>query len=93
MRLGMVGLGVTPNFTKCVILRAVLGLFIGAVLVQYASYHWVFWFVGIVAIPVALGCLFIIPPEIAKSQDEQGTSGPKWKTLDLTGISILTGTA
>ena len=93
MRLRMVGVGVVPNFAMRIIPCAVLGLFIGAVLVQYASYHWVFWFVAIVAIPVALGCIFIIPPEIAKSKDgpQADTHSAKWKSLDLIGISILTG--
>ena len=68
----------------------VLGLFIGAVLVQYVSYHWVFWFASIFSIPVALGCLFIIPPDVVKSKDGPGARGAKWKSLDLTGISILT---
>ncbi|KAG8215712.1 major facilitator superfamily-domain-containing protein [Butyriboletus roseoflavus] len=71
--------------------RVVLGLFIGAILVEYASYHWVFWVVAIVAIPVALGCLFIIPMEIAMSRNEPDTHSAKWKSLDLIGISILTG--
>ncbi|KAH0835592.1 major facilitator superfamily domain-containing protein [Lanmaoa asiatica] len=78
-------------FGGCGAVANVLGLFIGAVLVQYASYHWVFWFVAIIAIPVALGCLFIIPPEVAKSKVEFDTRNAKWKSLDLIGISILTG--
>ena len=44
-----------------------------------------------VAIPVAMACVFIIPPEIAKSKDEPDPRNPKWKCLDLIGISILTG--
>ena len=44
-----------------------------------------------VAVPVAMGCVFIIPPEIAKSKDEPDPRNPKWKSLDLIGISILTG--
>ncbi|KAG9312486.1 major facilitator superfamily domain-containing protein [Chiua virens] len=77
-------------FGGCGATANVLGLFIGAVLDQYASYHWVFWFVAIIAIPVATACIFIIPPEIAKSKDESVTGGAKWKSLDLIGISILT---
>ncbi|KIJ19716.1 hypothetical protein PAXINDRAFT_166798 [Paxillus involutus ATCC 200175] len=68
----------------------VLGLLIGAMFVQWASFHWVFWFVGIIAIPVALACLFIIPPEIAKSEDKSDARIAKWKRLDLIGVSILT---
>ncbi|KAG8215717.1 major facilitator superfamily domain-containing protein [Butyriboletus roseoflavus] len=77
-------------FGGCGAVANVLGLFIGAVLVQYTSYHWVFWFVAIVAIPVALGCLFIIPTDIAVSRNEPDTHSAKWKSLDLIGISILT---
>lgn len=71
--------------------HAVLGLFIGAVLVRYASYHWVFWFAAIVATPVAVSCLLAIPPEVAKSKDEPGPRSAKWERLDPIGISILTG--
>lgn len=70
---------------------AVLGLFIGAVLVRYASYHWIFWFVAIIAIPIAMCCLFIIPREVAKSKDRPDPRSAKWETLDPIGISILTG--
>jgi len=65
----------------------VLGILIGAMFVEWASYHWVFWFVAIMAVPVALACFFIIPPQIAKTEPEAA----KWKSLDLIGISILTG--
>lgn len=68
--------------------RAVLGLFIGAVLVQYASYRWVFWLAAILSIPVALGCVFVIPSEVVKPKD---VGSAKWKSLDLIGISIFTG--
>jgi MFS family permease len=71
--------------------RAVLGLIIGAVLVQKASYHWVFWFSALIAVPVALGSVFIIPADVAKYDDKPETYTEKWKSLDLIGISILTG--
>ncbi|KAF8552681.1 MFS general substrate transporter [Imleria badia] len=74
----------------CGAVADVLGLFIGALLVQYASYHWVFWFSAIVAIPVSMACVFIIPPEVARSKAEPDPRNPKWKSLDLMGISILT---
>lgn len=91
-QLQMVGLGILLlAFANNSVTRVVLGLFIGAVLVEYASYHWVFWSVAIVAIPVALGCLFVIPPEAARSRNESDRHSAKWKSLDLIGILILTG--
>ena len=49
-----------------------------------------FWFVAILAVPAALVCVFIIPPQIAKATDSS-QSEAKWKSLDLIGVSILTG--
>ncbi|KAF8840134.1 MFS general substrate transporter [Paxillus ammoniavirescens] len=77
-------------FGGCGAVANVLGLLIGAMFVQWTSFHWVFWFVALIAIPVALACLFIIPPEIAKSADKPKTRIAKWKCLDLIGVSILT---
>ncbi|KIK95726.1 hypothetical protein PAXRUDRAFT_826748 [Paxillus rubicundulus Ve08.2h10] len=77
-------------FGGCAAVANVLGLFIGAVFVQWASYHWVFWFVGIVGIPIALLCMFIIPPEISKSADYPDAGLAKWRRLDLIGVSLLT---
>lgn len=79
------------NFANEDITFEVLGLFIGSVLVQYGSFHWVFWFAAIVAIPVALACLFIIPPQVEQSEGEQDMSSAKWERLDPIGILILTG--
>jgi MFS family permease len=75
-------------FMTSLIVPLVLGLLIGAMFVEWATYHWVFWFVAIVAVPVALAGVFIIPPQIAKAEPEAA----RWKTLDLIGVSILTGT-
>ncbi|KAF8123559.1 major facilitator superfamily domain-containing protein [Boletus edulis] len=77
-------------FGGCGTVGNVLGLFIGAVLVQYASYHWVFWFVAIIAIPVALACIFIIPSEVAASKDRPDSRSARWQSLDLIGVFILT---
>jgi membrane protein implicated in regulation of membrane protease activity len=38
-------------------LLLVFGLLFGAMLVEWASYHWVFWFAAIVALPVATACV------------------------------------
>ncbi|KAG1850039.1 major facilitator superfamily domain-containing protein [Suillus tomentosus] len=74
----------------CACIGNSLGLMIGAMFVQWASYHWVFWFVAIVAMPAALACAFIIPPEISKTKDNLEPAAAKWKSLDLLGVTILT---
>jgi predicted MFS family arabinose efflux permease len=59
--------------------------------VEWASYHWVFWFVAIVAAPVALAGIFLIPPpQVAETTDSLEPTAAKWKSLDLVGISIIT---
>ncbi|KAF8840131.1 MFS general substrate transporter [Paxillus ammoniavirescens] len=77
-------------FGGCGAVADLLGFLIGAMFVQWESFHWVFWFVALIAIPVALACLFIIPAEIAKSADKPKARIAKWKCLDLIGISLLT---
>ncbi|KAH7923213.1 MFS general substrate transporter [Leucogyrophana mollusca] len=76
-------------FGGCGAVANVLGLLIGAFFVQFASYHWVFWFVALVAAPVALACVFVIPPQ-AENIDDLEPSIAKWKRLDLIGVSTLT---
>jgi predicted MFS family arabinose efflux permease len=68
------------------IIYTVGGLLIGAMLIEWTSFHWVFWFVACMALPVALACIFIIPSQVTS---ESGAA--KWKSLDLVGVSILTG--
>ena len=41
--------------------RAVLGLIIGGIFVQFASWPWVFWFVALVALPISAICCFLVP--------------------------------
>ncbi|EJD41438.1 hypothetical protein AURDEDRAFT_115503 [Auricularia subglabra TFB-10046 SS5] len=63
----------------------VLGLVIGALLTQLASWPWVFWFAAIVAIPVSLLCAILVPRQPPNRTDEN-----KFALLDIPGISILT---
>ncbi|KIM21444.1 hypothetical protein M408DRAFT_80537 [Serendipita vermifera MAFF 305830] len=42
----------------------VTGILIGAVLVQYTSWSWIFWFVAIVGISIGSICMFLIPNAI-----------------------------
>jgi MFS family permease len=61
----------------------VLGILIGAVLVQYASWSWIFWFVAIVGVAIAAVCLLLIP-------NAKRNRGQRVR-FDAIGVSILTG--
>ncbi|KAG1897787.1 major facilitator superfamily domain-containing protein [Suillus fuscotomentosus] len=67
-------------FGGCGCAASVLGLMIGAMFVEWTSYHFVFWFVTIVATPAALACVFIIPPEISNTKANLEPAAAKWKT-------------
>jgi len=60
----------------------VCGVLIGAALVQYAGWEWIFWFVAIVGIGIAAICLFLIP-------NAKRDRAKKVK-FDVFGVSILT---
>jgi MFS family permease len=60
----------------------VAGVLIGAALVQYAGWSWIFWFVAIVGILIAAICLFLIP-------NAKRNKGLKVK-FDVPGVSLLT---
>ncbi|OAX31593.1 MFS general substrate transporter, partial [Rhizopogon vinicolor AM-OR11-026] len=79
-------------FGGCGAIANILGLMIGGMFVEWASYHWVFWFVAIIAVPVTLAGVIFIPPRF--SVEPTGSPEPvkaaKWKSLDLVGVSILT---
>ncbi|KAG0700165.1 major facilitator superfamily domain-containing protein [Suillus ampliporus] len=77
-------------FGGCGAVANIGGLLIGAMFVQWMSYHWVFWFVACVALPVALACVFIIPSRIGETADTLEPKEAKWKNLDLIGVGILT---
>jgi predicted MFS family arabinose efflux permease len=55
---------------------------IGGVLVQYAGWAWIFWFVAIIGVGVAAICLFLIP----NAKREKG----KIVKFDVPGVSLLT---
>jgi MFS family permease len=62
---------------------SVLGILIGAVLVQYAGWSWIFWFVAIVGISIGVICFFLIPDSPRKK--EQNVK------FDVAGVALLTG--
>ena len=70
--------------------ETVLGLILGALLIQYANWSWVFWFVAIVASLIAwFGTIMIPGGFMPTTPSEPGK--PRWKALDIGGVSILTG--
>ncbi|KAI0704972.1 major facilitator superfamily domain-containing protein [Cytidiella melzeri] len=76
-------------FGGCGAVGNVLGLIIGAIFVQVASWSWVFWFVALIAIPIGLLCTFLVPsPVRGRAEHESGKA--RWRSLDLGGVSILT---
>ncbi len=91
------------GFSDCSLLRSVygmtltgftstaLGLIISAIFVQFASWSWIFWFGAIVCMPIAGLSVFLIPKQEPRVSDFGITGGAKWKSLDLLGVSILTG--
>lgn len=60
----------------------ILGLIIGATLVQYAGWPWIFWFVAIVGVGVAVICAFLIPG--AKRDKNEDIK------FDVPGVGLLT---
>ncbi|KAG2131382.1 major facilitator superfamily domain-containing protein [Suillus clintonianus] len=77
-------------FGGCGAVANIGGLLIGAMLVEWVSFHWVFWFVACMALPVALACVYIIPSQLAVTVDTFEPGEAKWKSLDVVGVSILT---
>ncbi|OBZ65921.1 hypothetical protein A0H81_14087 [Grifola frondosa] len=67
----------------------VFGAVISALFVQFASYHWVFFFVTILAVPAAAACILLIPPQ-TKAENARLSTSAKVKKLDLVGVTILT---
>ncbi|RPD56812.1 MFS general substrate transporter [Lentinus tigrinus ALCF2SS1-7] len=74
-------------FGGCGAVGNVLGLIIGAIFVQWATWSWVFWFVACVSMPIATLCIFLIPKQEPKVAIR---GGARWKSLDIMGVSILT---
>ena len=65
-----------------------IGLLIGAIFVQYASWPWLFYLTSMLAIPIAIACILLIPRIKTKESDEPAAR--KAKGLDVIGVSTLT---
>lgn len=66
----------------------VFGLFVGAVLVSFTTWPWVFYFIAIAAVLTAV-LAFICVPNLAE-ENAQVHPVKKFKRLDLVGVTILT---
>ncbi|KAI0791401.1 MFS general substrate transporter [Abortiporus biennis] len=77
-------------FGGCGAIGNALGLIIGAIFVEFATWRWVFWFVAVVSIPISGACLLLIPANAAQENRVQNPNGPRWKSLDIGGVSVLT---
>lgn len=78
-------------FTYQLAFHSVLGLLIGAIFVKLASWRWIFWFITIIAFPIAILSMVFIPPPHSADRSSQPTIIQKLNSLDLGGISLLTG--
>jgi predicted MFS family arabinose efflux permease len=64
-------------------LSAVLGTIVGALLVQYTSWRWIFWMISLIAVPISISCIILIPKAPRKL-------GNKKATFDFVGVFALT---
>jgi MFS family permease len=69
----------------------VLGLVIGAILVQYTSWRWLFWFVAIAAYVMTVAVAILAPSQAATDLAESDKpKASKLRRLDIPGVSVLT---
>ncbi|KAF8308254.1 MFS general substrate transporter [Clavulina sp. PMI_390] len=62
----------------------VLGVIIGGLFVQYTTWRWILWFVGIVCLATAALAIVIVPPSAPREHK------PSFARLDIGGISLMT---
>jgi len=70
------------------IFSPVLGVIIGAVIVSYASWPWIFYVTAIVALLVATACTFLIPNPHRQNKHSQLE---QFRRLDMSGSTLLIG--
>ncbi|CAE6413017.1 unnamed protein product [Rhizoctonia solani] len=61
----------------------VFGTVIGAILVEYTSWRWIFWLIAIIAVPISITCTILIPKT---SRNEEN----KKSNFDFVGVFLLT---
>jgi len=60
-----------------------LGVTIGALFVEYTSWHWIFWFIALIALPISMACIILIPATPRQESHKQSKLG-------LAGVFALT---
>ncbi|KAF8677372.1 Major Facilitator Superfamily [Rhizoctonia solani] len=61
----------------------VLGTIVGAVLVEYTSWRWIFWLIAIIAVPISVICIILIPKTAQNKENKKST-------FDFVGVFLLT---
>ncbi|KAI0049700.1 MFS general substrate transporter [Auriscalpium vulgare] len=62
----------------------VLGIVIGGVFVQWASWRWDYWFTCMMGLPIAIISILITPQSAPRPHK------PSWRRLDLGGVVLIT---
>ena len=65
-------------------------MLLGAIFLQIASWHWIFWFAALVCVPLAAVCCVLIPNSVTPVETLEVTGLKKLARLDVTGVSVLT---
>ncbi|KZS87100.1 MFS general substrate transporter [Sistotremastrum niveocremeum HHB9708] len=74
-------------------LANILGTVLGAILTQFASWSWVFWFATIISVPIGILCVFLVPQNVsihARGKSSVDDNMEKAKGLDIIGVTVLT---
>ncbi|KAI0045819.1 MFS general substrate transporter [Auriscalpium vulgare] len=62
----------------------VMGIIIGGIFVQWASWRWVFYFTCMLGVPIGIISVFLVPHSAPRP------GKPSWRRLDLGGVTMLT---
>ncbi|KAJ3479488.1 hypothetical protein NLI96_g9024 [Meripilus lineatus] len=65
------------------------GLLVGALILQFAHWPWIFWLVALVTLPMAAICMLLIPGTM-EAEEGSMPHRQKWRRFDHFGVSILT---
>jgi len=76
--------------THCLpeLISPVLGVIIGALIVSYATWPWVFYTTAIIALFIAITCSFLIPSPHPQNKHNRSE---RFRRLDLSGSMLLMG--